>query len=89
MSYLTKHASCSKFEKKTKIDTFKTFAERWKEFDYEYNIFFDFVSWNDNPKDKKQQKLCKGTSFKEAYLFSQGILTTMSSNSDETSIIQR
>ena len=36
MSYLTKHASGSKFEKKTtKIDTFKTFAKRWKEFNYE------------------------------------------------------
>ena len=31
-------------KKKTKIDTFKTFAERWKEFDYEYNIFLTLLA---------------------------------------------
>ena len=81
---LEKHKSRSKFEKITDVNSFKSFAERWRNVEHDYNRVVGLVDWTSG-QEKLAHKSCKGTFFKESYLQSQAVITNSVSEETEQS----
>ena len=82
-STTTKNLNRCKFEKKTNIENFKSFAERWQLYEHDYSYVYKMIDFS-NFSDKYAHKQCKGKFLKESYLQSQtkkNITTTPISSS--------
>ena len=70
-----KNLNCSNLQKISNFEKFIDYAQRWKQYDHEYNKVCDAIDLT-NSNDKYAHKTCKGKFLKESYLTSQKTLQT-------------